>query len=117
TSTYNYNSVATCLIREAELINMNDTRLTAKQRDALKHRLRGRIDALLTQCAGASWYPLCYRYPKEKMLALSVDTRVAQLEYAFQTLDQMTAPIGLPYAGPPAFLDDSLSHHNHDLRG
>ena len=113
----NQDSAATFLSREAVLINMNDARLTAKQRDVLKHRLRGRIDALLIQCAGASWYPLCYRYPKEKMLALSVDKRVAKLEYAFQTLDQMTPRIGLPYAGPPAFLDDSLFQYNDDLRG
>src|SRR2546425_94842 len=43
--------------------------------------------------------------------------RVEQLEYAFQTLDRMPPRIGLPYAGPPAFLEDSLFRFNDDLGG
>jgi UDP-MurNAc hydroxylase len=99
------------------LINMSNARLSAKQRDTLKYRLRGRNDALLVQCAGADWNPICYRRPEEKMLALSVQRRVEQLEYAFQTLDRMPPRIGLPYAGPPAFLEDSLFRFNDDLGG
>ena len=51
------------------------------------------------------------------MLALSVQKRVEQLEYAFQTLDRMPSRIGLPSAGPPAFLEDSLFRFNDDLGG
>ncbi len=77
----------------------------------------GRIDALLVQCARVDWNPICYRHPEEKMLALSVQKRVEQLEYAFQTLDRMPPRIGLPSAGPPAFLEDSLFRFNDDLGG
>jgi len=116
-SPVNQDSVATFMSREAVLVNMNDARMTARQRQVLKDRLRGRIDALLIQCSGASWYPLVYRYPKDKMTALCVDKRVAKLEYAYQTLDQMAPRIGLPFAGPPAFLDESLFHLNDDAGG
>jgi len=44
------------------------------------------------------------------MLALSVQKRVEQLEYAFQTLDRMPPRIGLPSAGPPAFLGTPFSN-------
>jgi UDP-MurNAc hydroxylase len=96
---------------------MSNARLSVKLRDTLKYRLRGRNDALLIQCAGADWNPICYRYPEEQRLALSVQKRVEQLEYAFQTLDRMPPRIGLPYPGPPAFLEDSLFRFNDDLGG
>jgi len=110
-------AAATFQTREAVLINMSNARLSVKQRDTLKYRLRSRNDALLVQCAGADWNPICYRHPEERRLALSVQRRVEQLEYAFQTLDRMPPRIGLPYAGPPAFLEDSLFRFNDDLGG
>src|SRR5438876_1763936 len=110
-------AAATFQTRESVLINMNNARLSVKQRDTLKYRLRGRIDALLVQCARVDWNPICYRHPEEKMLALSVQKRVEQLEHAFQTLDRMPPRIGLPSAGPPAFLEDSLFQFNDDLGG
>ncbi|HZC67461.1 MAG TPA: MBL fold metallo-hydrolase [Nitrospirales bacterium] len=110
-------AAATFQTREAVLINMSNARLSAKHRDTLKYRFRGRNDALLIQCAGADWNPICYRHPEEKMQALSVQKRVEQLEYAFQTLDRVPPRIGLPYAGPPAFLEDSLFRYNDDLNG
>ncbi len=110
-------AAATFQTREAVLITMGNARLSVTQRDTLKYRLRGRNDALLVQCAGADWNPICYRRPEEKILALSVQRRVEQLEYAFQTLDRMPPRIGLPYAGPPAFLEDKLFRFNDDLGG
>jgi UDP-MurNAc hydroxylase len=113
----NQDSTVTFLTREAILVNMNGARLTPKQRQALKDRLRGRIDALLIQCAGASWYPICYRHPDERMTALSAEKRIHKLEYAYQTLDQLAPRIGLPYAGPAGFLEDSLFRFNDDAGG
>jgi UDP-MurNAc hydroxylase len=110
-------AAATFQTREAVLMNMSNARLSVKKRDTLKYRLRGRNDALLVQCAGADWHPICYRHPEDRLLALTVQRRVEQLEYAFQTLDRMPPRIGLPYAGPPAFLEDSLFRFNDDLGG
>ena len=103
--------------REAVLINMSEARLTPKQRDVLKVRMGGRIDALLVPCAGASWNPLCYRHPAERMTALSMVKRVEKLEYAYQALDQMAPRMGLPCGGPPVFLEESLARFNDDCGG
>ena len=103
--------------REAALINMSDARLKPKQRDVLKVRLSGRIDALLVQGAGVSWNPLCYRYPEERMLDLSLLKRVEKLEHAYQTLDHIPPRVALPYGGPPVFLEESLSKFNNDCAG
>ena len=113
----NQDSAVTFLTREAVLINMNDARLTLQQLQTLKDRVRGRVDALLTQCSGASWYPICYRYSDERMQALSSGKRIAKLEYAFQALEQMAPRMAVPYAGPPAFLEDSLFRFNNDVQG
>ena len=113
----NQDSAVTFLSREAVLINMNDARLTHQQLETLKDRLNGRVDALLIQCSGASWYPICYRYSDKRMQALSSEKRMAKLEYAFHTLEQMAPRIALPYAGPPAFLEDSLFRFNEDVGG
>jgi len=110
-------AAATFRTREAVLINMNRLRLKPKQREVLKSRTGGRIDALLIQCTAPDWNPLCYRHSDERMAALSLVKRVEQLEYAYQTLDQMPPRVGLPFAGPPVFLDGPLFRHNNDLGG
>lgn len=103
--------------REAVLINMNRLRLKPKQRDVLKVRTGGRIDALLIQCAAPDWNPLRCRYSDERITALSMVKRVETLEYAYQTLDQMPPRVGLPFAGPPAFLEEGLFRYNDDCGG
>jgi UDP-MurNAc hydroxylase len=110
-------SAVTFRTREAVLINMSEARFTPKQRDVLKVRTGGRIDALLVPCAGASWNPLCYRHSTERMTALSMVKRVEKLEYAYQALDQMAPRMGLPCGGPPVFLEESLARFNDDCGG
>lgn len=111
------NSAVTFLTREAHLIAMSNARLKPKQRQALKDRLRGRVDALLVQGTDAGWDPICFRYSDERTAALSSAKRIARLEEAFHALDQLAPRIGLPYAGPPAFLEDSLFRFNEDRGG
>ena len=110
-------AAATFRTREAVLINMNRLRLKPKQRDVLKARTGGRIDALLIQCAAPDWNPLCGRHSEERMAALALVKRVEKLEYAYQTLDQMPPRMGLPFAGPPVFLEDTLFRYNNDGGG
>ncbi len=110
-------AAATFRTREAVLLNMNRLRLKPKQRDVLKARTGGRIDALLIQCATPDWDPLCRRHSEERMAALSMVKRVEKLEYAYQALDQMPPRVGLPFAGPPAFLENALFRYNDDSGG
>ncbi len=102
---------------EAALVNLSTARLTLKQRDVLKVRLGGRIDALLVSCAAPSWNPLCYRHSDERMAAFSMVKRVEKLEYAYQALFHLTPRVGIPYGGPPVFLEESLSRFNDDRGG
>jgi UDP-MurNAc hydroxylase len=111
------NAAVTFLTREAHLVAMSNARLKAKQRQVLKDRLRGRIDALLVQSPGAGWDPICFRYSDERLAARSSGKRIAKLEDAFQALDLLAPRIGLPYAGPPAFLEASLFRFNEDRGG
>jgi UDP-MurNAc hydroxylase len=110
-------AAATFRTREAVLLNMNRLRLKPKQRDVLKARTGGRIDALLIQGAAPDWNPLRCRHSDERMSALSLVKRVEQLEYAYQALDQMPPRVACPFAGPPAFLEDPLFRYNDDAGG
>lgn len=110
-------AAATFRTREAVLVNMNRLRLKPKQRDVLKVRTGGRIDALLIQCVAPDWNPLCCRHSEERMTALSMVKRVEKLEHAYQTLDQVPPRVGLPFAGPPVFLEDALFRYNDDCGG
>ncbi|QXJ21900.1 MBL fold metallo-hydrolase [Actinomadura graeca] len=96
-------------------LNCNDARLTAAQARRAKHLVGGRLDLMALQTAGASWHPICYEYPAEEMAAVSMDKRVAKLR-AVQRLVRQTAPeLAVPFAGPPCFLDEEVSHLNRVL--
>ncbi|MBX3228133.1 MAG: MBL fold metallo-hydrolase [Labilithrix sp.] len=110
----NQDSCITFFDDEHVLVNLNDARLTPKQRGQLQRRF-GTIDAVMLQCAGASWFPMRYRYSEERTRELSREKRKAKLEYAFHTLEHLAPRIGLPYAGPCAFLDQALQRHNDEL--
>ncbi len=69
----NQDAVISLIAPDAVLVDMNDARLTVQQVDALKERLGRRVDGLLLQCAGASWYPICYEYDRARMLEHSAE--------------------------------------------
>ena len=113
----NQDAVVTLVGPEGVLVDMNDARLTPEQVDALKRRLGRPVDALLLQCAGASWYPICYEYSADRMAEHSEEKRRVKLEYAYRMLDRFAPRIGLPAAGPAAFLDESIFHCNDGMQG
>ncbi|TDD27223.1 MBL fold metallo-hydrolase [Actinomadura sp. KC06] len=90
----------------------NDARLTAAQARRAKHLAGGRLDLMAVQTSGASWHPICYRYPAEEMAKVSMDKRVSKLR-SVQRLVRQTAPeLAVPFAGPPCFLDAEVDHLN-----
>lgn len=113
----NQDAVVTLFDDESVLVDMNDARLTLQQADRLKELLGRPVDALLLQCAGASWYPICYEYGPEEMAAHSAEKRKVKLEYSFRMLERLAPAVGLPAAGPAAFLDESIFHCNDGLDG
>ncbi|HEY5890973.1 MAG TPA: MBL fold metallo-hydrolase [Acidimicrobiia bacterium] len=97
------------------LVNMNDARLSPAQIRRIRTRLGGHVDGLAVQGAGASWYPICYRYPKEHKQALSVKKRRAKLKYVSRVHDLLEPDVTIPFAGPPAFLDEDLRFANAEM--
>ena len=80
-SPMNHDSVMVVTADGKSLLNMNDARLSAAQIRGIKNEVGGTIDVLALQGAGASWFPMCYEYPQERMAELAVQKRIAKLRY------------------------------------
>ncbi|MBT8208648.1 MAG: MBL fold metallo-hydrolase, partial [Acidimicrobiia bacterium] len=114
-SPMNHDSAMVIRTDEKVLLNLNDARLTPSQIRNVKANVGGNIDALSIQGAGASWFPVCYDYDDARRRELSVAKRKAKLTYE-ATVHEIAEPVmTLPFAGPPAFLDDALRHVNVEM--
>ncbi|CAN5790301.1 hypothetical protein BH24BAC1_BH24BAC1_10230 [soil metagenome] len=99
------------------LLNLNDARLFPMQLRDIRQKAGGRIDILTFQGAGASWYPMCYGYTAEKAQAVSRQKKLSKFAYCLKSMKIVEPIIGLPIAGPPAFLDATLFGHNAEMEG
>jgi UDP-MurNAc hydroxylase len=97
------------------LLNLNDARLFPVQFREIRQKVGGTIDIFSFQGAGASWYPMCYRYPPEHAEKLSAQKRLTKFAYCHRAMRVIEPVIGLPFAGPPAFLDPALLRHNAEM--
>jgi len=97
------------------LLDLNDARLFPMQIRDIRRQVGGAIDIFAFQGAGASWYPMCYDYPPARAAELSRQKRLAKLGYCLRTMKLVEPVVGLPFAGPPAFLDPSLSRFNDEM--
>ncbi|HEU0030786.1 MAG TPA: Rieske 2Fe-2S domain-containing protein [Kofleriaceae bacterium] len=97
------------------LVHMVDSRLSQDQLDEVASFLDGKPDLLLVQCAGASWFPVCYdNYDDATKYARGLRKREQKLSYALAVANRLQ-PVRIGVcAGPPAFLDDSLRFANAD---
>ncbi|HEY3064390.1 MAG TPA: Rieske 2Fe-2S domain-containing protein, partial [Methylomirabilota bacterium] len=99
------------------LLDLNDARLFPIQIREIRQHVGGTIDLFAFQGAGASWYPMCYGYPPERAAELSRQKRLAKLGYCLRTMKLVEPVMGLPFAGPPAFLDPALFRSNDEMDG
>ncbi len=97
---------------EARLLNQNDCRPP----DVDLLGALGPYDVHLLQYSGAIWYPMTYRFDRETKDRLGREKRANQMARAKNYVDAIGAAHVIPFAGPPAFLDDDLFHLN-DLDG
>ncbi|MGH9051662.1 MAG: MBL fold metallo-hydrolase [Acidimicrobiia bacterium] len=97
------------------LLNMNDARLSPSQLRSIRAEVGGTVDAFALQAAGASWYPICYEYPAERIRETSLNKRLAKLSYVARAIRIVEPGVALPFAGPPCFLDEELFEHNRHL--
>ncbi len=97
------------------LLDLNDARLFPVHFREIRRRVGGHVELLAFQGAGASWYPMCYRYPAEVAAKLSRQKRLAKLAYCLSVMRVVEPDVGIPFAGPPAFLDPELFRHNAEM--
>lgn len=111
----NHDSAMVFETADSCMLNLNDARLFPMQVRELITRIDRRIDVLTFQGAGASWFPICYDYSEQASAKLSLSKRRAKLAYCYRMMKLVDPVIGMPFAGPPAFLDDELRHVNSHL--
>jgi UDP-MurNAc hydroxylase len=98
------------------VLHCNDARLTAAQVRRAKHLAGGRLDVMALQTSSASWHPICYEYGPEDMVRISLEKRISKLRSVHRLIRQTKPELAVPFAGPPCFLDDEVSHLNWVLR-
>lgn len=97
------------------VLNMNDARLFPMQLRDIKSKVGGLIDMFFFQGSGASWFPILYDFPESIMEKLKKKKRAAKLSYCHKTMKIVDPIVGLPFAGPPCFLDPALFKHNSEM--
>jgi UDP-MurNAc hydroxylase len=86
------------------ILNQND----CHPRDLSPFRALAPFDVHFLQYSGAIWYPMVYRWSREEKAALSREKRERQAQRALHYVQAIGATHVVPFAGPPAFLDDAL---------
>lgn len=98
------------------VLDCNDARLTAAQARRASVLAGGRLNLMALQTSGASWHPICYDYPRDVVVRVEEQKRIAKLR-AVQRLVRAARPsLAVPFAGPPCFLDGDLTRFNASLR-
>jgi UDP-MurNAc hydroxylase len=72
----------------------------------------GPYDLQLLQYSGAIWYPMTYQLDSPARAQLGREKRANQMARAWRYITEIGAAHVVPFAGPPAFLDDELFHLN-----
>ncbi|MGH8988664.1 MAG: Rieske 2Fe-2S domain-containing protein [Acidimicrobiales bacterium] len=86
------------------ILNQND----CHPRELGALRALGPYDAHFLQYSGAIWYPMVYRWDASHRAELSRAKRVRQGRRAMHFVREIGAAHVVPFAGPPAFLDEAL---------
>ncbi len=113
-SPMNHDSAMVIEANGTTTLNMNDARLTSDQVRRIMRESNG-IDILFLQAAGASWFPICHEYDAPRIRELSRSKRLAKLRYVAKMMALAQPVVTIPFAGPPAFLDDELRWVNDQM--
>jgi UDP-MurNAc hydroxylase len=104
-------SAIVCYDSSANVVDLNDARLTTGQLTRIR-KILGNVDYVCLQGSGASEYPICYTYRPEDMDSRCVQKRRDKLDDCKKTIDILRPRRVLFFAGPPVFLDDTLAMFN-----
>lgn len=94
------------------LLDMSDARLAPVQLREIRRTVGGHVDVFAFQGASASWYPMVYGYDDERAARLARKKRLGRFVQCQKAMKVVEPTIGIPIAGPPAFLDADLFPHN-----
>ncbi len=97
------------------IMHTNDARLSVAQLRRAAEEVGHPLDLMGLQMSGASWHPICYEYPPERVAEISAQKRMGKFKSVSRLLRSAPPRIAMPYAGPPAFLDPALAHFNEHV--
>jgi UDP-MurNAc hydroxylase len=104
-------SAIICCADGKTLVNLNDSRLNFEQLIQIRAVAEG-VDFLALQGSGASEYPITYTYSDKDMRSRCLRKRRDKLNHCTTFIGLLEPERILFFAGPPAFLDESLERFN-----
>ncbi|MFY0672410.1 MAG: MBL fold metallo-hydrolase [Bacteroidia bacterium] len=111
----NHDSAIVIRAGRKTLLNMNDARLFPMQLKDIKVKVGGHIDLFAFQGSGASWFPMVYNFSDQRIQELREQKRKAKFNYCLKAMKIVEPTMGMPFAGPPCFLDSELFPINREL--
>ncbi|WP_405773794.1 MBL fold metallo-hydrolase [Streptomyces sp. NBC_00859] len=93
------------------VVNLNDCQTDRDQLRALRRR-HPRIDVVLAQYSGATWYPFVYEFPAGRQRELAAAKKVNSMRRWADYMKILRPRTAVAFAGPPALLDPDLRTHS-----
>ncbi|MGW7416025.1 MBL fold metallo-hydrolase [Streptomyces sp. NPDC054863] len=95
------------------VVNLNDCQVDRAQLRMLR-RLYPRVDVVMAQFSGATWFPFAYSFPPEQAAAASAAKKANSLRRWTRYMRALKPRAAVAFAGPPILLDPSLTPHFFD---
>lgn len=93
-------------------LNWNDSTFTPENKENIINRFK-KIDWATGQFSGATWWPTCYNYTKEKKKDLILQFKERKLNHYKRMIEYLGVKKIIPTAGPSCFLQKNMYHLNY----
>lgn len=90
------------------VVNLNDCQVGRDQLGAIAARYP-RIDAVLAQFSGATWFPFVYAFPAAERAAAAAQKKLNSMRRWAHYMRALQPRTAVAFAGPPALLDPTLA--------
>ncbi|MGV9701106.1 MBL fold metallo-hydrolase [Streptomyces sp. NPDC003483] len=92
------------------VVNLNDCQVDRDQLRAIR-RLHPRVDVVMAQFSGATWFPFAYSFPERDQVEAAARKKVNSMRRWTRYMQALNPRHAVAFAGPPALLDPELSPH------
>ncbi|WRZ88371.1 MBL fold metallo-hydrolase [Streptomyces sp. NBC_01007] len=92
------------------VVNLNDCQVDRDQLRAIR-RLHPRIDVVMAQFSGATWFPFAYSFAAEEQVDAAERKKVNSMRRWTRYMQALDPRSAVAFAGPPALLDPELTPH------